>query len=90
MNLSLFTTKQKKGISAGVVTLFAALGILVIEEELDSLRGGYIQRIRGGKKAGRGLSLDLGGGDCEWTERVNVVPDDLDLWKTLLVGFPSG
>ena len=40
--------------------------------------------------AGRRLSIDLGGGDCEWREPLNDVPEDADFEKTLVVGFPSG
>ncbi|KAL3776469.1 hypothetical protein ACHAWO_000048 [Cyclotella atomus] len=86
---SMLSPKQKKAFTAGVVTLFAALAILVVDDELNSLRSGYIHQIRRAK-AGRGLSLNLGGGDCEWKEPLAVVPTEIDLWKTLLVGFPSG
>jgi hypothetical protein len=92
MSSDKFSTKAKKAISAGAVTLLAALAILVIDEELGSLRGGFIenQSRRPTKKGGRALSLNLGGGDCEWKAPLAVVPVELDLWKTLLVGFPSG
>jgi hypothetical protein len=42
------------------------------------------------KGSSRELSVDLGDGACQWTEPMREVPEDLDLWKTLLVGFPSG
>jgi hypothetical protein len=81
--------KTTGAFTAGVVTLFAALGILVIDEELSSFRGDFVGQIRRAK-AGRGLSLNLGGGNCEWKPPLAVVPEEIDLWKTLLVGFPSG
>jgi hypothetical protein len=65
------------------------MGIFVADEKLnvvkDSLRVG-----RNTKGFSRGLSVDLGDGACKWTEPMREVPEELDLWKTLLVGFPSG
>lgn len=89
-SLSMLTNKQKKALSATAVTLLVALGIIAIDDELNSIKGGYISQIRRTKKSGRGLSLNLGGGDCEWKEPLAVVPEEIDLFKTLLVGFPSG
>lgn len=86
----MLTNKQKKALSATAVTLLVALGIIAIDDELNSIKGGYISQIRRTKKSGRGLSLNLGGGDCEWKEPLAVVPEEIDLFKTLLVGFPSG
>ena len=76
--------KQKKAMTAGSVALLVGLGVLVADENMSSLRGNNAPGIR------RGLSIDLGDGDCEWAEPITEVPDELDLWKTLLVGFPSG
>lgn len=88
MNIS--SIKATKATTVGVVTIFAALAILAIDEELDSFRDGYLNQIRGRtKKAGRGLSLNLGGGDCEWKAPTTQVPDEINFSKTLLVGFPS-
>jgi len=36
------------------------------------------------------LSLDLGGGSCKWQPPKYNVPEELDLHKTLIAGFPSG
>jgi hypothetical protein len=49
-----------------------------------------VKQMRRAKKLGRGLSLNLGDGKCEWKSPLAVVPEETDLWKTLLVGFPSG
>ncbi|KAL7539020.1 hypothetical protein ACHAXR_008974 [Thalassiosira sp. AJA248-18] len=35
-------------------------------------------------------SLHLGGGDCKWQPPRQMVPDDIDFYKTLVTGFPSG
>lgn len=87
---SILSPHQKKATKAGIVTLFAVLAILAIDDELDSYRDGYANQVRRRKKAGRGLSLNLGGGDCEWKAPAAKVPQELELTKTLLVGFPSG
>lgn len=82
----LLSTQNKKAVSAGVVILFSALAILVIDEEINSLRGDYVSKIRRAPKAGRGLSMNLGDGECEWKPPIAKVPVEIDLWKTLLVG----
>merc|ERR1719343_340333 len=38
----------------------------------------------------RRLSINLGGGDCEWTPPDYEGVEELDLHKTAIVGFPSG
>ena len=89
----IITTKAKKAVTAGIVTLLAAVAILVVDEELNSLRGGFVNSRTSSRllaKNGRGLSLDLGGGDCEYKEPIPVVPVEIDFHKTLLAGFPSG
>eukprot|EP00804_Cyclotella_cryptica_P012111 CCRYP_009833-RA/>CCRYP_009833-RA protein AED:0.10 eAED:0.03 QI:0/0/0/1/1/1/5/0/466 len=89
----MISTKSKKAATAGVVTLLAAVAILVLDEELHTLRGGFVASQSGFRrlsKSGRGLSLDLGGGDCEYKEPMAVVPLEIDFHKTLLAGFPSG
>eukprot|EP00804_Cyclotella_cryptica_P003650 CCRYP_002217-RA/>CCRYP_002217-RA protein AED:0.27 eAED:0.27 QI:433/1/1/1/1/1/2/92/153 len=89
----MFSTKSKKAATAGVVTLLAAVAIFVIDDELNSLRGGFISSRSGSRrraKSGRGLSLDLGGGNCQWKEPLAAVPAEIDFYKTLPAGFPSG
>ena len=38
----------------------------------------------------RTLSLNLGGGNCEWQPPTYEVPTTLDFHKTIIAGFPSG
>lgn len=85
--LSMLT--QKKIYSGGFIALFVALGVFVAEDRLDAVME-ILKGSRSLAESGRQLSVYLGGGNCEWTPPLPVVPDDLDLWKTLLVGFPSG
>lgn len=35
-------------------------------------------------------SLDLGGGDCLWQPPQYEVPENIDFYKTLIAGYPSG
>jgi len=39
---------------------------------------------------GRRLSLNLGNGQCEWQPPNYDIPDNIDFWKTAVVGYPSG
>ncbi|KAL3780037.1 hypothetical protein ACHAWO_007450 [Cyclotella atomus] len=72
--------------AAALVVLVCTIN-LVAGEELRALRGRYKQSENHNLKLRQ--SNPLSGGDCEWTQP-SAVPEDLDLWKTLLVGFPSG
>lgn len=90
---TMISTTSKKAAIAGVFTLLAAVAIFVIDDEFSSLRGGFIaiqSKSRRRAKHGRGLSLELGGGNCEWKEPLAAVPAEIDFYKTLLAGFPSG
>ena len=38
----------------------------------------------------RGMSINLGGGMCEWTPPVTNLTGDTEFFKTLIAGYPSG
>lgn len=38
----------------------------------------------------RGLSINLGNGNCEWTLPIYDIPEDINFYKTMIVGYPSG
>ena len=38
----------------------------------------------------RQLSLNLGGGNCKWQPPVYEVPEEIEFYKTVIAGFPSG
>lgn len=38
----------------------------------------------------RQLSLDLGNGNCKWQPPLYEVPDDIEFYKTIIAGYPSG
>jgi hypothetical protein len=87
--MKLLSMLTQKIYSGGFIALFVALSIFVAEDRLDAA----MEKLIGSRSladSGRQLSVYLGGGKCEWTPPLPIVPDDLELWKTLLVGFPSG
>jgi hypothetical protein len=89
----MISTTPKKAAIAGVFTLLAAVAIFFVDDELSPLRGGFVSiksKSRRRAKRGRGLSLNLGGGNCELKEPLADVPVEIDFYKTLLAGFPSG
>ncbi|KAL7486080.1 hypothetical protein ACHAW6_011678 [Cyclotella cf. meneghiniana] len=80
------TSKVKKAISAGALLLFTAFAVSNVQKQLDQLRA-YLSR---GNTVRRGLSLNLGGGDCIWEPPASTVSPDIDFHKLLIAGFPSG
>jgi hypothetical protein len=86
---TVLSNKQKKGMATGAIVLSTAFTLLVIDDELNTIRGS-MSSIKEHMMATRRLSVDLGGGNCEWKEPLGVVPPDADFEKTLVVGFPSG
>ena len=75
---------------ASTLTVLSTLSTFVVGNELSSLRGVKKNVAKKQQSKRRRLSVDLGNGNCELTPPVAEVPEDLDLWKTLVVGFPSG
>ena len=41
-------------------------------------------------KMDRLLTNDLGNGNCEWQPPLYDIPEEIDFYKTAIVGFPSG
>ena len=80
------TSKVKKAISAGALLLFTAFAVSNVQKQLDQSKA-YLSR---GKTVRRGLSLNLGGGDCIWEPPASTVSPDIDFHKLLIAGFPSG
>jgi hypothetical protein len=72
--------------SSLAATVLIALICSIAGEELNALRGRYKKSENQNLKLRQ--SNPLSGGDCEWTQP-SAVPEDLDLWKSLLAGFPS-
>lgn len=72
--------KAKGGIF--VVMFFSIIFVIQhSEKSLDS----YVR-----ENISRQLSKDLGGGKCEWTPPIFDVPEDIEFYKTIIVGYPSG
>lgn len=70
--------------TASMLLLFANAHI-VMGEELSALRGRYMNMKNQNQNQVQHPNAQLGGGGCEWKPPA-AVPEDLDLWKTLLVG----
>lgn len=68
------------------IALFATSLIVLnrLDTELE------VPRINEEFNAYRQMSTYLGDGECRWEAPAEVVPEDLDLLKTLVVGYPSG
>ncbi|KAL3767439.1 hypothetical protein ACHAWO_012829 [Cyclotella atomus] len=90
MHQSLLSKKQKKSVATGAIVFATAFALLVIDDEVNSIRAGMTSAVRDTLKSKRKLSIDLGNGNCEWREPLKTVPDNLDFEKTLIAGFPSG
>lgn len=73
----------------GAIVLSTAFALLVIDDELNTIRGS-MSIMREQAMSSRRLSVDLGGGNCEWKEPLRVAPDNADFEKTLVAGFPAG
>lgn len=75
--------------ATGAIVLSTAFALLVIDDELNTIRGS-MSSMREHMMATRRLSVDLGGGNCEWKEPLREVPVDIDVENTVVVGFPAG
>jgi hypothetical protein len=87
---SFLSKKQKKGMTTAAIVLSTAFALLVIDDEINSIRADMMTAIKDTLKSKRRLSIDLGGGNCEWREPFRTVPDGVDFEKTIIAGFPSG
>ena len=50
----------------------------------------YFKSISASRKTDRSLTIDLGNGACEWQPPIYDIPEEIDFYKTAIVGFPSG
>ena len=80
MNLSPYV---KKAISTGVLLLLTSFVILKPDQKLNTTRAAaQLER--------RAMAVNLGNGNCQYEPPIHEVDPNLDLYKYLLVGFPSG
>lgn len=73
------------------VAVFAGLVLLSIVRNIDTSLNKYIdgeQETGENLSVERALSINLGGGDCEWTKPEDA-PQDQELFSTLLAAFPG-
>jgi len=106
MNLNLNSCRSnhfKAGVPVLLLTLAAIFGVVKEESSTPllyhSLRGGELTITNElfvphslDIERQRGLSLDLGGGNCKWQPPKYAVPNEnfVDFHKTIIAGFPSG
>jgi len=72
--------------SLGAATLFT-----LINEDLPLSSSLRTKKKKWSNPIGRrGLSINLGNGQCKWQPPTYDVPDNIEFYKTLIAGFPSG
>jgi hypothetical protein len=82
----MLSPKAKRGFTASVLITLALVSVVVVDQDLKYLKLAFDLRGRGQ----RHLSINLGGGNCEWTAPIRDPPSGVDFHKTLVAGFPSG
>ena len=73
------TPNVKKAISAGALLLLTTFAVLNVDKKLSPLQADR-----------RSLAVALGNGNCQYEPPNPDVDPNLNLYKYLLVGFPSG
>ena len=63
---------------------------LRVPASLDLPTQRRLRRNKNNKERRLATSLNLGGGDCKWQPPIYEVPEDIDFYKTLIAGYPSG
>lgn len=84
----MLSPRQKKTLAASAAVLSFVTFVRVIDEDLKLKTLTEAIRLRGWELHRR-MSINLGGGLCEWTAPIRSVPTNIDYHKTLVVGFPS-
>ncbi|KAL3793420.1 hypothetical protein HJC23_001868 [Cyclotella cryptica] len=84
---------------AALLFISAAMFTTVLNRE-DEWKSHYLSRKRRSVKlhvpsgldenTRRALTINLGGGECIWEAPIFDIPTNIDFYKTLIVGFPSG
>lgn len=84
--MQLLRNKKLKLFFAGITAylLYDALQESITDKASNSVRS------FSPPSTGRSLSLNLGGGNCEWQPPLYDIPEEIDFYKTAIVGFPSG
>ena len=76
----------------GITMSVVLLSLLLLNDESNISRGSRLLRngwtVRRNRTSNRNLSINKGGGDCEWTGP-SLDIEGKDYYKTLFVGYPS-
>ena len=67
-----------------------ALMVIILLVAIISLVKDRHNTLEVGNSFLRRLSVNLGGGKCEWKSPLYEVPNDLNFTKLLIAGYPSG
>ena len=81
--------KDKAIIRASLLSVFAFLLYYSYSYENETSQD-YFKSISASRKIDRSLTIDLGNGACEWQPPIYDIPEEIDFYKTAIVGFPSG
>ncbi len=75
---------SKKWIQKAII----GIGVIAVGYNIAHTPGNETREI---ESAGdRRLSISFGDGTCEWEPQAYEVPENIDFWKTIVVGYPSG
>ena len=80
-------SKNKAIIRASLFSVFVYLLYYSYENETSQ---DYFQSNVASRNTDRSLTIDLGNGLCEWQPPIYDIPEEIDFYKTAIVGFPSG
>jgi trimethylamine:corrinoid methyltransferase-like protein len=82
----MLSPKAKRGFTAFVLFTLALVSVVVVDQDLKYIKQAFDLRGRNHQQ----MSINLGGGNCQWTAPMISAPTGVDFHKTMIVGSPSG
>jgi hypothetical protein len=82
--------KDKAIIRASLLSVFAYLLYCTYSNESETSQDYFKSNAAASRNSARSLTIDLGNGLCEWQPPIYDIPEEIDFYKTAVVGFPSG
>ena len=76
-------------VSIAFMTCMSFLSDHQLVEKLQGYQKTFFSGYRG-NTAARQLSISLGNGNCRWRPPEYDIPTDIDFYKTVIAGYPSG
>ena len=83
-------SRNKAIIRACLLSAFAYLLYYSYDNENETSQDYFQSNLLASRKTDRSLTIDLGNGLCEWEPPIYDIPEEIDFYKTAIVGFPSG